>query len=421
MFIFVTILLFINSIPLLSLFIIIIIIFIIIIIITFILAPKVKRYHSIEGRSPQRSTQQVRPVKPPLDVIRASLSPPPPPPHSSPSHPPPSHLSPLVPSLSQEYEIIEKPEEPITISRKKSTSDFPLIKFAKMLFLGKRGSKAGTPEKIATPVGLTPEHKRGGRERGKERKSKSPGRGKKRKSQSIEADPPRDKQGDSTVNNTSTSSPSHSGKAKDSPGHKKKTSTGSSTSNKAKTSSNTSSTSGVRAATNTSTTSAVQNLTRLYEGHSVDPLASAPRSSSPAGNMSSRTKPVASGTVASVIKKLEERGGESVDYELEGINVEGETNREEGDGERRVATDSIPIEDALVYDVVESGDDAVNESLLESVSIVLDQEEKEEEEEEEEVMVPKGRSYTLSESTQFNYLRHEKVNTNSTFSNYCNW
>ena len=379
-----------------------------------------KRYHSIEGRSPQRSIQQVRPVKPPLDVIRASLSPPPPPPHSSPSHPPPfdgSNPPPLIPSLSQEYDIIEKPEEPITISRKKSTSDFSLIKFAKMLFLGQRGSKAGTPERVATPEGRTPEHKRAGREKGKERKvskSKSPGRPKKRKSQSIEADPPRDKQKGHI--NTSTPSPSHSSRAKESPAHKAKTSIGSST-GQAKTNG------GVRAGTNTGPTntgtpSAVQNLTRLYEGHSVDPLASSPRSSSPGGNMSSR-RPVASGTVASVIKKLEERGGESVDYELEGINVEGESNVKEGinveeesnvkegSGERRVATDSIQIEDAIVYDAVESDNNPVNDSLMDSVSIVLDHEEKEEEE--EEVMVPKGRSYTLSESTQFNYLRHKKV------------
>ena len=290
----------------------------------------------MEMRSPRRtgqSLQQDRPVKPSLDTIRASLSPPPPPPpHSSPSHLSPStHThppSPLVPSLSQEYEIIERPEEPASepITRKKSTGDFSLIKFAKMLFLGHRGSKAGTPERVGTPEGRTPEHKRAGREKGKERrksKSKSPG---KIKGQSDEAETSREKQG--AAINTSTPSPTHHSKVKTSPVKAKTTvktksspvkakSSPLKTKNTAVTTVKTSAGSGpspTGSGAAPSGSGAVQNLTRLYETHSTSssplPVASSP---SGGGMSSSASRPVAQGTVASVIKKLEERGGEDVD------------------------------------------------------------------------------------------------------------
>ena len=61
------------------------------------------------------------------------------------------------------------------------------------------------------------------------------------------------------------------------------------------------------------------------------------------------------------------------------------------------------------FEGAESYDDKIiiNESLAESVSIVLDQEE-EEEEEEEEVLF-KGRSHTVSEASRSNYLRQKEV------------
>ena len=59
------------------------------------------------------------------------------------------------------------------------------------------------------------------------------------------------------------------------------------------------------------------------------------------------------------------------------------------------------------FEGAESYDDKIiiNESLAESVSIVLDQEE---EEEEEEVLY-KGRSHTVSEASRSNYLRQKEV------------
>ena len=62
------------------------------------------------------------------------------------------------------------------------------------------------------------------------------------------------------------------------------------------------------------------------------------------------------------------------------------------------------------FEGAESYDDKIiiNESLAESVSIVLDQEEEEEEEEEEEVLF-KGRSHTVSEASRSSYLRQKEV------------